>query len=281
MEGALRPLIHRRASDTATLAYNVAESSHATAQHLTIRAADGTPLDGWWLVPANFDGRAVIVCHGVADSAFGALGFALFFLRQGYAVLAPESRGHGESGGLVTYGVLESADMLGWLARLKTAGVTAPFGFGESLGGAILIQSLARGARFRALVAECPYSGFESVADERVARVSGEPVAHLLVSEGLLYARLRYGVDLRAARPDDAIKDAHCPILLIHGTADNETSPANSLRLAGANKLCAQLWLVPGAKHTGAYAADPSVFESRVAAWFNAAPRTCAIESQQ
>jgi hypothetical protein len=28
-----------------------------------------------------------MVCHGVADSAYGALGYALLFLRNGYAVL--------------------------------------------------------------------------------------------------------------------------------------------------------------------------------------------------
>ena len=97
------------------------------------------------------------------------MGYALLFLKNGYSVLAPESRGHGESRGYVTYGVLEAEDTVRWLNWTKSQGVKAVFGLGESLGGAILLQSLAHDADFRALVVECSYSSFKVVADERVA----------------------------------------------------------------------------------------------------------------
>jgi pimeloyl-ACP methyl ester carboxylesterase len=80
----------------------------------------------------------------------------------------------------------------------------------------------------------------------------------------MLYVRFRYGIDLRKARPDKAIAKANVPILLIHGQADNETTPENSIRLAHANPAFTRLWLVPGAKHTGAYEADPKAFEQKV-----------------
>lgn len=267
-EGALHPLLRRRASDTAALAYSISQSAGAKARKVSIQTNDGVTLNGWWLVPERQNGSAVVVCHGVADSAYGALGYALLFLNNGYAVLVPESRGHGESLGFVTYGVLESGDMVQWLGWIRAQGINRTFGFGESLGGAILIQALAQGADFRALVAESPYSSFEAVARERVGRVVAAPVAILLVKEGILYTRLRYGVNLASARPDQAVSHAHVPILLIHGLADNETSPENSMRIAGANPGVTTLWLVPGAKHTGAYASDPRVFEEKVIQWF-------------
>lgn len=161
-EGALHPLITRRASDTAALAYSIAGTIYGTATNVTIRARDGTSLDAWWLTPLHSNGSAVVVCHGIADSAHGALGFALLFLKNGYDLLVPESRGHGKSRGFVTYGVLESDDILRWLTWIRSRGVNTVFGFGESLGGAILIQSLAKGARFRALVAKSSYSDFET-----------------------------------------------------------------------------------------------------------------------
>ena len=268
-EGALHPLLRRRASDTAALAYSIAESANARAVQVAIRGKDGTRLNAWWLTPAQTNGRAVVVCHGVADSAYGALGFALLFLRHGYSVLVPESRGHGESGGYVTYGVLEADDTVLWLGWMKGHGVQSAFGFGESLGGAILIQSLAKSAGFRALVVECPYSSFEAVARERVSRFIPAWASYILVNEALLYTHLRHGVDLRSARPDLAIRCAHIPILLIHGLADHETSPDNSRRLAKENPAFTELWLVPGAGHTGAYAADPNAFQQRVLAQFD------------
>jgi uncharacterized protein len=267
-EGALHPLLRRHASDTAALAYSIAHASGGKVQQIRIHARDGTLLDAWWLSPQKPSGEAVIACHGVADSAFGAMGYALLFLKNGYSVLVPESRGHGESRGYVTYGVLEAEDTVRWLDWIKSQGVKAVFGFGESLGGAILLQSLAHGADFRALVVECSYSSFKTVADERIGRFTSPIVAKFLVDEGLLYTRLRYRVDLSQARPDLAIRHAHAPILLIHGTGDRETIPEHSERLAQANSSFTELWLVPGAKHTGAYATAPREFEEKVLQWF-------------
>jgi hypothetical protein len=271
-EGALHPLLKRRASDTAALAYGVAQAANGTARKVSIQAGDGVGLNAWWLSPQQPNGRAVMVCHGVADSAYGALGYALLFLRHGYSVLVPESRGHGESHGYVTYGVLEADDTIRWLSWMRSQGVNSAFGFGESLGGAILIQSLARGADFRALVAESPYSSFEAIAKERVGRVIPAFAADALVKEAVFYTYLRYRVNLFRARPDTAILHAHVPILLIHGLADNETSPEHSKRLRGENPAVTKLWLVTGAKHTGAYAMAPKAFEEKVLRWFEQAP---------
>ena len=272
-EGALHPLLRRRASDTAALAHSIASACGGTARKVRIHAKDGTVLNAWCLLPRQPNGKAVMVCHGVADSAYGALGYALLFLRNGYAVLTPESRGHGESQGYVTYGVREAGDTVQWFAWIKGQGVKTVFGFGESLGGAILLQSLPQGADFQALAVECPYSSFEAVADERVGRFVPSLAARVLVKEGLLYTDLRYGVSLSEARPDLAIQYAHIPILLIHGLADNKTSPEHSRRLAQANPAWTKLWLVWGAKHTGAYATTPKEFEERVLQWFNSPER--------
>lgn len=273
-EGALHPLLRRRATDTAILAHSIAQSTDATATKVNLQSSDGVRLNAWWLAPGRQNGRAVMLCHGVADSAYGALGFAPLFLKNGYSVLLPESRGHGESLGFVSYGVLEADDTVLWLRWIKSNHVNDVFGLGESLGGAILIQSLARGADFRAIVAESSYSSFEAVANERVGRFVPSPLASILVWEGVLYTSVRYGVNLSNARPDVAIAQARVRILLIHGLADNETSPTQSMRLAKINPQMAKLWLVPDAKHTGAYATAPNIFEQQVLQWFEQAPQS-------
>jgi alpha-beta hydrolase superfamily lysophospholipase len=57
-----------------------------------------------WLIPSKSNGNCVPVLHGIADSRAGSIGFAPMFLNEGYAVLLPDSRAHGASGGqLVTY----------------------------------------------------------------------------------------------------------------------------------------------------------------------------------
>ena len=268
-EGAIHPILKRRASDTQALVNSVARTTGATARKVSITSRDGIKLDAWWLARPDAGSPGVMVCHGVADSAFGAMGFALLFLNHGYSILLPESRGHGESGGFVTYGVLEAGDVVQWLGWMNSNGITSVYGFGESLGAAILVQALAGGAEFRSIVAESPYTSFEDIADERVGREVPSPVAMLLVREGIWYVRVRHGMNLMNARVDEAITRVHSPILLVHGLADNETSPQNSIRLAQLNSEWTTLWLVAGARHTGAYAADPVGFENRVLGGFD------------
>jgi alpha-beta hydrolase superfamily lysophospholipase len=271
-EGAIHPLHMRRASDTAAMAQSIASSSGARVSHVSIQAKDGTVLKAWWFVPPQPAGRGIMVCHGVADSAWGGFGFALLFLNHGYSVLVPESRGHGESGGFATYGVLEAGDAVHWAHWMQENGATSLVGFGESMGGAILLQSLAHGAPFQTIIAECSYASFEQVAVERVSKAVPAPVAAMLVKEGMLYIRMHYRIDLATARPDRAAAQSAIPILLIHGAADNETSPQQSEQIARANPSTIKLWIVPNARHVGAYATAPREFEKRVLEWASNGP---------
>jgi uncharacterized protein len=77
-----------------------------------------------------------------------------------------------------------------------------------------------------------------------------------------------HNVSLSQAEPAKAVRNSNVPILLIHGEDDHETSPIHS-EIIFRNTKRAELWLVPHAGHTGAYATSPEDFESRVLDWFN------------
>ncbi len=213
--------------------------------------------------------------HGVGDSRGSAMGFAPMFLHNGYAVLAPDSRGHGDSGGeLVTYGILEKQDTLAWAHWMRSNGCEKIYGLGESLGAAVLIQSAAEEPAFDAIVAESSFADIQDAAEHRLQKMVAwprpiaAPLAWIAAVNGRWYTRIVYGFDLADASPLKAVARIKTPVLLIHGTADNETPADHSQRLAAANPKWAQLWLVDGAGHTGAYARDPQRFEHRVLAWF-------------
>jgi uncharacterized protein len=87
---------------------------------------------------------------------------------------------------------------------------------------------------------------------------------------GFFYARLRYGLDLRAASPKAALARSKTPVLLIHGLNDTQTPPEHSRILEASNRRMATLWLVPGAGHTGAFGAEPGEFQERVLGFFAA-----------
>jgi uncharacterized protein len=229
-----------------------------------IRAKDGVVLRGSWMPTAKVE-KCVLILHGIGDSRANFAGLALMFKERGYAALAPDSRAHGESGGgLVTYGIREREDILGWAGWLREHGCTKLYGLGESLGASLLLQA---SAPFAAIVSESAYADLQDAAVHRMAKLVARPLAWLATVNGKLYARVVYGLDFDTASPLEAIRQSRTPILLIHGMADDQTPPEHSQRLAAAIPS-AELWLVPGLGHGSAYSVDAPEYRRRVFGWF-------------
>jgi uncharacterized protein len=246
--------------------------AHMHCESAAVAARDGVSLSAWYYVPDTSNGRAIILLHGIGSNRQDMVPLGHMFLRHGYSVLEPDLRGHGVSGGLATYGVLEQGDVQAWLDWLdKTGNPPRIYGFGASLGAAVLLESLEHETRFSAVVAESSYYDFPSIARERIARMlppGMKWIAFPFVESGMAWARWHDGIDLRQASAADGLQSTKVPVLLIHGLADNKTSPDNSRRLAALNPA-AQLWLVPGSHHADAWRTAPAEFESRVTGWFD------------
>jgi uncharacterized protein len=244
----------------------------STWQTVQIAAADGVELDAWLLTPSHPNGAVVTLLHGVGDTRTGTLGYADFLLRAGYATLLPDARGHGSSGGTaISYGVREAVDLRRWSDWLCAQHPEwRQYGLGVSLGAAILLESLARPGRFHSVVAESPFATFKEVAYDRLATESGlpAPVFWPVVQVGFLYARCRYGIDLRKASPADAVRTTSVPILLIHGARDTHIPLRHSLELRSLNPRAVRLWVIPDAEHVECLQRGGREYQRRVLAWF-------------
>jgi alpha-beta hydrolase superfamily lysophospholipase len=249
----------------------------ASAPVVTLRTADGVRLVATWEPSSPATGRCAILLHGVQDSRASMAGLAAGLRDYGYSTLTPDSRAHGESGGMATFGVRERGDVLAWIAWMKRSGCSSVVGLGESMGAAILLQAADEPGALRAVVAECPYEAFIRIADDRVTREAPvwpflrRPLAWVVVRAGFLYTRVRYGINLYDAAPIHTVGRIQIPVLLIHGDADHNIDPSQSRDLLSAQPR-AQLWIVPGATHTNASTTSPEKFSNRVTAFFAAAP---------
>ena len=273
-EGALH--IPFRPRPESAYADSIARGSAAVWETARVSAADGVVLDGWLFTPHDPNGSGVILLHGVGDTREGMTTHAEYLLRAGFTVLAPDARGHGASGGrVISYGIREAGDVHTWADwLLQYRPIVRLYGLGESMGAAILLQSLPREPRFRAVVADCPFDSFEDVAYYRLEHASrlGRWASWPVVQIGFLYARAVYGVNLYKASPAEAIRDITVPILLIHGTADTNIPPSQSGSLHAINLHATTLWLVPGATHVSSVSKCPDEYVHRVTEWFATHP---------
>jgi uncharacterized protein len=278
-EWALHPWRRELGPKEEALAQAVAARNHAVLAEVAVTASDGAILRGWSIRPLHGNGDAVILLHGVADNRMGMIGYADLLLRRGYAVLLPDARRHGASGGdLATYGIMEAGDVRRWYDWIKEAERPRCIdGLGNSMGAAQLLQSLRTTPGFCAVVAESPFANFREASYDRLAERLGagawlgRTVLRPVVETGVLYARWKYKVDLEQASPENAVAASKVPVLLIHGLKDTNLPPRHSELIvahSSSRKPAVVLWEPVEAKHTGAAAAEPQEYERRLIGWF-------------
>ena len=264
----------------------------AVLEEVEIIASDGVHLRAWYVRPQHANGRDVLLLHGVGDNREGMARFSPVLLDHGYGVLLPDSRAHGESGGeLATYGIRESDDIHRWVSWLYNQHQSkCAYGFGESMGAALVLEGLNAEDRFCAVVAESPFSSFRAVAYERAALYArvppwvGRSLLRLPVQAGITYARLRYHLDFDSDNPADAVGHSSTPVLLIHGSDDTNILPHHSELIAAEYPAHVTLWQVAGAAHCGASSVAPQMFWTKVLAWLdshrqNPIPRPTKVSS--
>lgn len=254
-------------------ATGVAAAHGATLQPVRLTAADGVPLAGWLFARrAGASTGTVLVAHGSYGSRDHATPYAAFLLDAGFDVLAPDARGHGESGGFGTYGVLEADDVQRWAAwaRARQPGACV-YAVGSSMGAAEVLMAEASRPAFCAIVADSAFATFLDAGLDRIAKrlplgEAGRWVGLPAAYAGAGYVRARYGVNLLDANPEAAIERIRTPVLLIHGDAD-ENTPVYHARALAAAQPAATLWIVAGATHTASWRVEPEAFPRRIVAF--------------
>jgi pimeloyl-ACP methyl ester carboxylesterase len=247
-----RPTLAITAADRAT-AHNLARDLGAAIETVSLAAADGVSLQGWLFTPREPNGHAVVLLHGIASNRAAMLPSVGLFLEHGYRALALDARAHGDSsGGFGTLGALEAGDLRRWIERLASdVPEGCVYSFGQSLGAAIALQA-SDAPGLCAVVAESGFAGVREIAFDRVAQKLGTgPWAGRIalrpgIELALLYARLRFGVDLAAASARQAVAQPGVPILVVHGVQDDNTPLRHAEMIAAANRSRVSLWLVPG-----------------------------------
>jgi len=220
---------------------------------LHLRAGDGLLLAATYRPGRRPDGPAVLLLHGNGASRAAMAPTAAVLAQAGYATLAIDFRGHGQSASAPhSFGLFESRDAaagLRWLkARQHGAKVAAA---GLSLGGASALIGDDGPLPADALVVEAVYPDIRHAIRNRVAAFTTAAPAALLEPLLSVQAKPRFGVWPGRLSPLDAARRYAGPALVVGGGADRYTPPDETRALYAAFPGPKRLWFMAGRAHAG------------------------------
>lgn len=274
-EMTLHPMRRRLTPADEISAQALAVRQHASLQNVTLAARDGTSLRAWLFNPETPNGTAVILLHGLSDNRMGMIGYAEFLLEHHFTILMPDARAHGASGGAIaTYGLLERNDIRDWFDWLdRTMHPSCIDGLGESMGAAQILQAVTVEPGFCAIAAESSFAALREVGYDRVGQFFhtgpwlGRTLFHPAILVAFWWGKEKYHLDLQQVSPADSVATTAIPVLLIHGTADDNI-PYRNATLIVARAPRVKLWAVPGVGHCGAINVATD-FRARLVLWFS------------
>jgi len=228
-------------------------------------SGDTGPLPAW-IIPGG--DTWVIVAHGLGGSRASSLSFLSGLHQGGHSVLVASYRndpGAGPSHDRLQHlGDEEWRDLDTAMAYALAHGARSLALFGWSLGGAVVLQALARSPRAGAVagvILDSPVLDWRSVL-HHVGRRSRapRPLVHLV-------ARLverRIGIDLDHFDWLHRHEELAVPILVFHGETDATVPFHTTAALARRRPDLLQLVVVPGAGHVGSWNVDPAAHVQRI-----------------
>ena len=181
------------AAAATTIAEPTGDAPAGFAEQVTIEAADGLPIRATLLTPLTSGADpGVILLHMLGDdrTVWGEVGLAADLVAAGYAVLAVDMRGHGETGGTQDWTL--AADDLGrvWddFTARDTVDATRTAVVGASIGANMALRLGAERPDVGAVVLLSPGLNYRGVTTEDPLAIYGDRPLLLIASEDDAYS---------------------------------------------------------------------------------------------
>ena len=216
-----------------------------------VTGEDGRPqqLALWWLPHPDPAAPTLLYLHGTLRSLYGNLPKIEALREAGFAVVAVDYRGWGDSTPIIPSEASINADVArGWAELVKRQPEAKKrVLFGHSMGGAVavtLASSLRYGEDYGALVLESTFTRLPDVAAE----------AGALGKIGAAITRLDFNSLAKIARVD-------APLLMLHGSADNTVPVVLGRRLRDAAPKASTCWVeIEGGSHSRLHSEFPQQY---------------------
>jgi len=180
----------------------------------------------------------IILLPGYGLSKESMLNYAFLLASQSFKVIMIDLRGQGQSTGtFVTYGPLESNDLVQVISKLKAEGtIIGPLAIlGISYGASIALETAAKCPIVKAVIAIEPFSLVRTVIPRFLKAYYPQESRHITTNQidmGIKYSEHLTGYNIINSGPIDVIANVKSPILYLVGQNDTITLPSEVKSLA-------------------------------------------------
>ena len=238
----------------------------AAYEEVSFRTSDGLELRGWYIPSKN---RAAVIAF---PGRSGPQRPARMLARHGYGVLLFDRRGEGESDG--------DPNIFGWKGERDVHAAVAFLqqrpdvdrerigGIGLSVGGEMMIEAAAESDGLKAVVSEG--AGIRSIRESLAVPDTRKRIEGSLVHAVVTPAIAVFSNGLPPPSLEDLAADvAPTPLVLIYAVPGQGGEAELSELYFDSAREPKEIWLVPGAGHTGGIEARPDEYERRVVGFFD------------
>lgn len=193
------------------------------AQVVKIKSFDNLTINAYKLSHQNPCDKWVIINHGYMQPPYQLGHTGLKFFENGYNILLPHMRGHGESeGAYIGMGFHDSKDVIKWINYILSINSRAEIViYGVSMGAAATM--ITSGEKLpdnvKCFIEDCGYTSAWDEFAYQLKEIYGLPSFPIMDGVNLL-TKIRAGYDLKDASPLNQIKKCSKPMLFIHGDKD-------------------------------------------------------------
>ncbi|MCI6475381.1 MAG: alpha/beta hydrolase [Mucispirillum sp.] len=192
------------------------------AEIVSIKSFDGLNLKSYKLAKNNTH-KWVIINHGYMQKPYQMGHAGMKFYNQGYNVILPHMRGHGESeGAYIGMGYHDRKDIIKWVEYIISQDSAAEILiYGVSMGGAatMMVSGENLPDNVKCFIEDCGYTSAWDEFSYQLKKIYSLPSFPIMNSVNLL-VNLRAGYDLKEASAFNQVQKCKKPMLFIHGDKD-------------------------------------------------------------
>ena len=218
-----------------------------------IYSFDNLKLSAKEIINENKTNKWVVLCHGYMGNNESMFKYGYHFYKEGYNLLMPDLRGHGNSEGTyVGMGWHDRLDIKKWIEKIVLSENDSKIVlYGVSMGASTVLMTAGEKLppNVTAVIEDCGYSSIYKEFKYQLKMIYHLP-SFIILDIASIYTKIKAGYSLRDGNVIKCLKNAKLPILFIHGTKDTYVPVINQEILYNSYNGVKDIFTVEGAGHS-------------------------------